>query len=179
MSTIGIFFGTDTGYTRKTAKLMAKQLGKQQVPDKPLNINRTSVADFLAYDSLILGTPTYGEGILPGNDTGIEAGSWAEFLPQLPAESLSGKRVALFGFGDQKKYSDRFVSAMGALYDVVIDKGAIVVGHWPTAGYEFEDSAAVRDGQFVGLALDEKNQGQLTSQRMMQWLEQTTPELTQ
>ena len=177
MTRTAIFFGTDTGYTRKIAKLIAKQLGKELVPDKPSNINRTTVDEFLGYDALILGTPTYGEGVLPGIDTGIEAGSWAEFLPQLPADCLKGKTVALFGFGDQKKYSDRYVSAMGSLYDAVIEKGASVVGHWPVEGYEFENSFAVRDGQFVGLALDDKNQGLLTEGRVKQWLEKIQSEI--
>ena len=177
MAKVGIIFGTDTGFTRKAAKLMAKQLGKELVPDKPVNINRTTVDEFLAYDALILGTPTYGEGSLPGVDSGIVAGSWAEFLPNLADNALTGKVVALFGFGDQVKYSERFVSAMGLLHDALIEKGARVVGQWPTDGYEFESSDAIRDDKFVGLALDDKNQAPLTNQRMSQWLEQITPEL--
>lgn len=177
MAKVGIIFGTDTGYTRKVAKLMAKQLGKEVVPDKPVNINRVSVDEFLIYDILILGTPTYGEGVLPGKDTGIEAGSWAEFLPQLPDGSMQGKQVALFGFGDQIKYGDRYVSAMGHLHDAMIEKGAEAIGQWSTEGYQFDHSAAVRDGQFVGLALDDKNQGLLTNERVGQWLEQIKPYL--
>lgn len=176
MAKIGIIFGSDTGYTRKAAKLMAKKLGKEIAPNKPVNINRVSVEEFLAYENLILGTPTYGEGVLPGKDTGIEAGSWAEFLPQLEANSMSGKKVALFGFGDQIKYTDRYVSAMGTLHDALVDKGAVVIGRWPTEGYEFEKSNAVRDGRFVGLALDDKNQSVQTSQRVGQWLEMIQPE---
>jgi len=177
MAKVGIIFGTDTGFTRKVAKLMAKQLGKELVPDKPVNINRTTVDEFLAYDALILGTPTYGEGSLPGIDSGITAGSWAEFLPKLADNELNGKVVALFGFGDQAKYSERFVSAMGLLHDVLIEKGARVIGQWPTDGYEFDHSDAVRDGMFVGLALDDKNQALLTNQRISQWLEQITADL--
>jgi flavodoxin I len=177
MAKVGIIFGTETGYTRKTAKLMAKQLGKELVPDKPVNINRISVEEFLAFDKLILGTPTYGEGVLPGMDTGIEAGSWADFLPQLADDALQGKMIALYGFGDQKKYSDRFVNAMGLLHDALVEKGAQVIGHWPTDSYEFQQSLAERDGSFVGLALDDKNQGMLTSERVERWLEQIKPAL--
>jgi len=177
MAKTGIIFGTETGYTRKVAKYMAKQLGKDLVADKPVNINRVSVDEFLGYDTLILGTPTYGEGVLPGKNTGIEAGSWNEFLPQLPAASMQGKKVALFGFGDQAKYSDRYVSAMGHLYDALLEKGAEVVGQWSTEGYTFDHSAAVRDGQFVGLALDDKNQGLMTNARVDQWLQQIKPYL--
>ena len=87
------------------------------------------------------------------------------------------KVVALFGFGDQKKYSDRYVSAMGMLYDSLVDKGARVIGQWSTDGYEFEQSGAVREGQFVGLALDDKNQAMLTNDRITEWLELIKPQL--
>jgi len=61
LTKIGIIFGTDTGYTRKTVKLMARKLGNELV-DKPVNINRISMDDFLAYNALILGIPSYAEG---------------------------------------------------------------------------------------------------------------------
>lgn len=47
MAKVGIIFGTDRRYTRKTAKLMAKQLGKELVPEKLVNINRIGVEEFL------------------------------------------------------------------------------------------------------------------------------------
>ena len=51
MAKIGIFFGTDTGRTRLIAKQIAKKLGESA--DAPVNIGRTSLADFIAYDALI------------------------------------------------------------------------------------------------------------------------------
>jgi len=176
MSKVAIVFGTDTGYTRKIAKLVAKKLGAD-IADKPVNINRLSLDQFLAYDALILGTPTYGEGVLPGTSTGIDAGSWAEFLPQLQGHDLSAKTIALYGFGDQLKYPTSYVSAMGDLYQALAEKGAKMIGSWPTQGYTFEHSSAVVDDVFVGLALDEKNQGALTQQRVEQWLEEVKPAL--
>lgn len=79
--------------------------------------------------------------------------------------------IALYGFGDQKKYSDRYVNGLGLLHDALVQKGATIIGQWPTEGYEFAHSFAVRDGQFVGLALDDKNQSMQTSERIEQWLE--------
>ena len=52
MAKIGIFFGTDTGRTRLIAKQIAKKLGDSA--DAPVNIGRTTLDDFLAYDALIL-----------------------------------------------------------------------------------------------------------------------------
>jgi flavodoxin I len=176
MTNIGIFFGTETGYTRRIAKTIAKRLSGL-AGEKPTNINRTTIEQFLAYDALVLGTPTYGEGQLPGKATGIEAGSWAEFIPQLAGQDMAGKRVAIYGFGDQSKYSDRFANAMRDLYDCVISCGGTVVGAWPTDGYTFSASRAVINNHFIGLALDEKNQSLLTNERVDQWVSLIKPKL--
>ncbi len=169
MNKIGIFFGTDTGTTRLIAKKMAKKLG--DCCDKPLNVNRVSVADVLKYEALILGTPTYGHGLLPGKSTDIEAGSWEEFLPQLAAADLSGKRIALYGLGDQDKYADYFVDALFDLHSALHHAGAQLLGQWSTEGYTFKHSKALKDDHFLGLALDQTNQALLTDTRIDTWLD--------
>lgn len=175
MGKIGIFFGSDTGNTRRVAKSIHKKLG--DAADAPVNVNKASVDDLLKYNALILGTPTLGDGELPGLDSGGSAESWAEFLPQLKGADFSGKVVALFGLGDQEGYGHEFVDAMKFIYDVVVENGATVVGAWPTDGYSFEASKAVVDGDFVGLAIDHDNQSDLTAERLEAWLEIVTPEL--
>ncbi|MFT8011769.1 flavodoxin domain-containing protein, partial [Salmonella enterica subsp. enterica serovar Enteritidis] len=79
----------------------------------PLNVNRTSAADFAGYSHLILGTPTLGEGLLPGLSADCENESWEEFLPQIEGLDFTGKTVAIFGLGDQVGYADEFLDAMG------------------------------------------------------------------
>lgn len=176
MARIGIFFGTDTGRTRQVAKLIARKLGEAAAA--PVNIGRAAVEDFLAYEALILGTPTLGQGDLPSADnTTLSAPSWEEFLPQLDGLDLSGKRVALYGLGDQVKYPDEFVDALALLYDRIAACGARIVGEWPVDGYEFKASQAVIDDCFVGLALDQDNQAALTEDRIDVWLAQLGPEL--
>lgn len=175
MAHIGIFFGTDTGRTRLVAKQIAKKLGDVAAP--PVNIGRTTVADFLAWDRLILGSPTLGQGELPGLSTGLAAESWEEFLPRLAGHDLSGKVVALYGLGDQKKYPDEFVDALALIGDVLVAGGARLVGAWPTAGYEFNASQAVVDDHFLGLALDQINQALLSESRIDTWLGRILPEL--
>jgi flavodoxin I len=175
MANIGIFFGTDTGRTRLLAKQIAKKLGDAAAA--PVNVGRTTLADFLAYESLILGSPTLGDGELPGLSTGLSQPSWEEFLPQLAGADLSGKVIAIYGLGDQKKYPDEFVDAIGIIHDVAVAAGARVVGRWPTAGYEFKASLAVDGEHFFGLAIDQINQPVLTEERVNSWLAQITPEL--
>ncbi len=177
MANIDIFFGTDTGRTRLIAKQMAKKLGVQ-FPGRvnaPVNIGRTTLADFLACDALLLGSPTLGEGELPGLSVGLSQPSWEEFLPQLADADLPGKVAAIYGLGDQKKYPNEFVDAIGLIHDALLAGGARVVGLWPTAGYEFTASLAVtgEHGEyFVGLAIDQINQALLTEERLDAWLAQ-------
>jgi len=175
MGKIGIFFGSDTGNTRRVAKSIHKKLGADA--DAPVNVNKASVEDLLNYDALILGTPTLGDGELPGLTSGGSAESWEEFLPQLKGKDMSGKVVALFGLGDQEGYGHEFVDALLFIYDVLVENGATVVGAWPTDGYSFEASKAVVDGDFVGLVIDHDNQKDLTDERVDAWLEIVKPEL--
>ena len=173
MARIGIFFGTDTGRTRRIAKLIAQKLGDAAAA--PVNINRVSASDLAAYRSLILGTPTLGEGELPGIESGSQTAGWLEFLPQLAGQDWSDKTVAIFGLGDQEKYPHEFVDAIARLYDAVIGCGAKVIGDTAVADYRFKASKAVANGRFLGLALDQINQAGLTESRVEAWLADIGP----
>jgi flavodoxin I len=174
MNKIGIFFGTDSGTTRLIAKKISKLLGPE-LADKPLNVNRITVEDMLQYPVLILGTPSYGEGSVPGISTGVVAGSWEEFLPKLEQADLSGKLVAIYGLGNQEKYGTHFADALMQIYSVLAKQGANIIGDCSTEGYSFEESKAVLDNRFVGLVIDHAFQGLLTDERLAQWLEQIKP----
>lgn len=174
MSKIGIFFGTDTGTTRLVAKKIYKAIG-DELADKPKNINRTHPSELMEYDALILGTPSYGVGDLPGTNVGCVEANWAEFVPHLDGYDLSGKKIALFGLGHQERYASRFASSLMKLYQTFYGLGADIVGRWSTEGYEFEHSDSIIDNEFVGLVIDQRGQGHLTEERIKTWLEQTLP----
>ena len=176
MSKIGIFFGTDTGTTRLVAKKIYSLLG-EELADKPKNINRTTPAELLQYDALILGTPSYGIGDLPGLATGCQEANWLEFSPYLDDVDLSGKRVALFGRGHPDRYASRFASSLIHLYRLFYGNGATIIGRWSTEGYQFEHSAAIIDNQFVGLVIDQRSQPFLTDERLQTWVAQIKPHL--
>lgn len=175
MSNIGIFFGTDTGRTRLLAKQIAKKLGA--LAAAPINIGRCTTAEFLAFDRWILGSPTLGEGELPGCSTGLAQPSWEEFLPKLDGCDLSGKVFAVYGLGDQQKYPREFVDAIGIIHDALVEKGARPTGYWPSHGYHFSASRACEGERFVGLPLDQHNQGLLTEPRIDAWLVQVLLEM--
>ena len=170
MARIGLFFGSSTGNTRKIAKMIKKRFVDDTLFADPLNVNKATPELLAGYAYLILGTPTLGEGQLPGLDTDCQNPSWAEFLPKLADVDFSGKTVALYGLGDQDKYADNFCDALGELYDFVVARGAHVVGAWPTDDYDFMASKAERDGKFVGLVQDLDNQKMLLETRLEDWL---------
>lgn len=177
MSKIGIFFGTETGTTRLIAKKMHKIIG-DDLADKPLNVNRISMEDMLQYDNLILGTPSYGVGDIPGRSAGCIETNWEEFLATAQNPDFSGKKIALYGLGAQERYADRFASSLIRIYSLFKSYGAEIIGSWSTEGYTFEHSDSVIDGRFVGLVLDQRTQGMYTDERIAQWLQQILPELT-
>jgi flavodoxin I len=178
MNKIGIFFGTDSGTTRLIAKKISKSLG-DGLADSPLNINRITLDDLLKYKLLILGTPTYGDGTVPGKSTGVVAGSWEEFLPQLEHVDLSDKIIALYGLGNQDKYPQRFADGLMQLYAALKKQGATLIGSWSVEGYTFEESKSVVDNRFVGLVVDHAFQSMQTDERIRIWLEQIKPVFAQ
>ncbi len=179
MNKIGIFFGTETGTTRLIAKKIHKQLG-DALADKPVNVNRITPEAMLRYDALILGTPSYGVEEIPGRSAGCIEASWEEFLAQMPNANFSGKRIALFGLGAQERYAERFCSSLMRLCEVFKGFGAEIIGtDWNTEGYTFTQSAAVQDGRFVGLVIDQRTQGMLTDARIDTWLARVKPLLVE
>lgn len=175
MSRIGLFFASSTGNTRRIAKAIKKQYDDDTMADA-LNVNKATAELVAGYSYLIFGTSTLGGGQLPGLSTDCMGGGWEEFLPQLRDVDFSGKTVALFGLGDQKKYPDEFVDAMGEIYQFVVVRGAKVVGRWAADDYDFISSKALVEDEFVGLVLDQENQKLLTDTRLAAWLKQIAPE---
>lgn len=167
MAKIGLFYDTDTGNTRKVAKMIRKHFNEDDIEMK--SIAKLELADFEKYSAFILGTPTLGEGELPEN--------WDAFLPSLDEMDFTGKTIALFGLGDQIEYAHEFVDGLGILYEKFESLGASFVGFWPLKGYEYDYSGAELDNEFAGLVLDQDNQSHLTPKRLETWIEQVKPVL--
>jgi flavodoxin I len=165
MSKIAIVYGSSTGNTEKVAVSIQNQLTDHQVD--LYNVQDCGIDLYVEYDNIIFGVSTWGEGDMQDD--------WDSYENKFSKVDLSGKIVALFGLGDQEEYSDNYLDAMGTVYDIVTKNGATVVGSWENTGYEFDDSTALRDGRFIGLALDEDNQSKLTDARLTQWLGEILP----
>ena len=122
------------------------------------------------YKKLIIGTSTWSIGELQED--------WDAFMPKLQKMDFTGKTVALFGTGDQVGYPDTFLDGMGMLYETFQYRGAKFIGFWPTQGYDFTSPLPLLDhDHFVGLAIDEDNQPELTDERIKEWCKLIKPEL--
>ncbi len=168
MSTIGLFFGTQTGNTEAAAALIQVAFGGEQSVVLH-DVADIEPAELLEFDVLILGCPTWNIGELQSD--------WDGLYDELDALDFTERRVAYFGVGDQVGYADNFQDAMGLLEAKISGLGGQTIGYWPTLGYDFSASKAVVNGKFVGLALDDDNQPELTEGRIKTWVAQLKQEL--
>ncbi|VEN36706.1 unnamed protein product [Callosobruchus maculatus] len=137
------------------------------------NLKDDAVALMEQYDVLILGIPTW--------DFGEIQEDWEAIWDRLDSVNFDGKIIAMYGMGDQLGYGEWFLDALGMLHDKLAPKGATFIGYWPTEGYEFTSKKPIiADGQlFVGLALDETNQYDLSDERLQAWCEQILGEMAE
>ena len=147
-----------------TAEKIRGILGDQQLDI--FNIADEPIATAEQYQQLIFGIPTWDFGELQED--------WENIWDEIGDVDFSGKTVAIYGQGDQVGYAEWFLDAVGFLWAKLVNLGATVVGFWPVDGYEFEQSKALNpDGtHFVGLALDDENEFDLSEQRLQQWCQQ-------
>jgi len=167
MAKIGLFYGTQTGNTQTAAESIQKEFGGDSMVEL-CDISDADADDFTQYECLIIGCPTWNIGELQAD--------WEGFYDELDTIDFSGKKVAYFGTGDQIGYADNFQDAMGILEEKISSLGGKTVGYWSTDGYEHNESKAVKNGKFVGLAIDEDNQSDLTDSRIKTWVAQLKQE---
>lgn len=157
MSKTIVVYGSSTGTCESIAQTIASKLGAEVIAVSDLTAEQLAEAD-----NILLGSSTWGAGELQDD--------WYDGIEIVKKTDLSGKKVAVFGCGDSASYSDTFCSAMKELYDAAQEAGATLVGAVSTDGYEFDDSDAVVDGHFVGLALDDVNEDGKTEERIDAWI---------
>ena len=168
LAPIGLFYGSSTCYTEMAAEKIRERIGTEWIDLH--NVAEDPIALAEQYDFLIFGIPTWDYGELQED--------WENIWDDLARLDLHGKTVALFGLGDQEGYPQWFQDALGYLHAQLVTQGARAVGYWPAEGYQFEESKGLTDdgSQFVGLALDEENEFELSDQRIERWCNQVMAE---
>jgi len=167
MSKTVIIYSFHTQKSKKVAEKVIATFGEENI--QAVNAEELTAKVFEENDNFILSAPTWFDGELPNY--------WDEFVPELEEMDLRNKTFAVFGLGDQKGYPENFCDAIGILVEVLEGCGASIVGKIPAVGYNFESSRAQRGDIFVGLPLDQENQGKLTGERVIKWVEQLKTEM--
>jgi flavodoxin I len=166
MKKIGLFYSFSAHKSAQTAKKIAENFGPEAIEE--VNAEEVDEEKFIAFDNLILSVPTWFDGELPNY--------WDEFVPALEEMDLKGKKIAIYGAGDQVGYPENFADAVGLMATILEKQGATIVGFTSTNGYTFESSKAKRGDKFSGLALDFENQVSLNKERVAAWCEQLKKE---
>ena len=146
MAKIGIFYGSTEGNTERVVNQIQEKLGGEAEAALH-NVNSSSADDMQPYAYLILACPTWEIGQLQED--------WDSFIDELGDVDYAGKKVTYVGLGDADGYPDTFLDAMAIIY---------------------EASKGVVDGKFLGLAIDEDNQNNLTAKRVEDWVALIKPE---
>ena len=166
MKKTAIIYSFNTKKTAKVAERIREAFSDEQV--EMVNAEEITEELFMSFDQMVLGVATWFDGELPNH--------WDEFVPALEDLDLKGKKIALFGLGDQKGYPENFLDGVGIMAEILEERGASLVGFTSVEGYEFESSRSRRGDQFCGLAIDYENQGSMNKERVSAWVEQLKKE---
>ena len=164
-----LIFGSCTGKTAYLAERIVEAF-RPEIDLMLIDVSTIEAKDIPEFSFAICGIPTWDEGEL-------EYG-WADVYEDLDDVVLNETTIAMFGLGDQWSYGDTYQDAMGILYKKLVERGATGgIGFTSTDGHDFVESCAVETDHFVGLALDEENQDELSEQRIKEWCQQVKLEL--
>tara|TARA_B100001142_G_scaffold224408_1_gene222536 strand:- start:7153 stop:7671 length:519 start_codon:yes stop_codon:yes gene_type:complete len=160
---IGLIYGSDTGATEEVSLQIKEAFNNYDI--EMHNVGNVNEEIILSYDFLIFGLSTWYDGDLQSD--------WEIYFDDFKKIDFSDKLIAIFGLGDQWGYDSYFVDGIGIIAREIIKNNGKIIGDWPTKGYEFEESKALKDETtFFGLALDEDNQYDKTESRIEIWTNQ-------
>jgi len=161
---VGLFFATQTGNTEEVAGMIGSATG--------LGASDYDGEDFSDLDGMIVGCPTWNTGA----DDMRSGTTWDDYLETIAGYDLKGKTVAIFGCGDSQGYGDNFCDGIEELHNTFQAAGAKMVGYSDADGYDFSESKSVKDGKFLGLPLDQDNEGDQSESRIAAWVDQLKAE---
>ena len=162
MAEVKVIYGSTTGNTEAAANAIAAAFAVRAI-----NIADATKEDFTA-DLLLLGSSTWGIGELQDE--------WMSGISLLENADLAGRKVGVFGTGDQEGFADSYCDAVGIIAKTAAARGAEIIGKTSSAGYTHCCSAAAEGDLFCGLVLDDNNQPELTPDRIAAWVEQIKKE---
>lgn len=111
-----ILYGSTTGNTEDLATILKDHLISQKLETDLKEVTEADGEIFKAYDLILLGCSTWGEGELQED--------FEEFYEKMDAIGFNGKKCAVFGPGDEDNYPDTFGAAVDILEEKLSDLGA-------------------------------------------------------
>tara|TARA_B100000963_G_scaffold341342_1_gene340914 strand:+ start:2232 stop:2738 length:507 start_codon:yes stop_codon:yes gene_type:complete len=156
---IGLMYGSTTMNSERVAELIWNKMQETELHDI-----QDGVEVLEQYEHIILVAPTWDYGALQEH--------YIEHWDNLQNVNWTNKSVALVGLGDQVGYGELYQDALAEIYNVLEPLGAKFVGFTSTQGHNYKKSKAVIDNKFIGLAIDEDCQRDMTENRLNSWIEE-------
>lgn len=116
MSKINIVYGSGGGNTEIVCERVAELLEKKKHKVSLMRAKITEPAEALKCDLLILGSPTYGHGLLEKY--------FEIFLKKLKGENFEGHKCVALGLGDPKYDPDYHIEAARVIVRFLREKKA-------------------------------------------------------
>lgn len=164
-----LMYWPKAGNVESCASMITKSFGDLEMK----SINEVSVEDLNSHDHYIVGCSTVGSETWDNTEN---TDPWPAFLKMVDDINITEKSIALYGLGDQIRWPMHYVDGMAVLFEHFVKKGARMVGKWSVEGYDHEESEAQDGDYFVGLALDEDHQPELSEERIEDWVKQIKEE---
>jgi flavodoxin I len=172
MSKTALFFSPVGGNVNRVANELGEMIGNDKVDIFP--VKEVEPEDLNKYKQVILVGSTVGADHWTNE---ILVDEWELFFSKIGDHAFSDKKVAIVGLGNCVLYPEHFADGMANLYDRITRQNASVFGFVDANEYDFTDSDSVNeDGYFCGLAIDEDNEAELTTERLAKWIALLQPD---
>ena len=166
MSKTALFYSPEGGNVNRVTNKLGELIGNDRVDIIP--VKEVEKGDVDKFDQVILLGSTVGADHW---DNEIVVDEWIEFFMKIKEISFEKKKVAIIGLGNSVLYPEHFADGMAVLYERIIKQNAEILGFVDAKDYDFTDSEAVNDDSFFcGLAIDEDNEAELTTERLEKWI---------
>jgi flavodoxin I len=172
MSKTAIFFSPVGGNVDSVANKLGELIGKDIVDIIP--VKEAKEGEIHKYNQIILVGSTVGTDHW-SNETIVD--EWPGFFLKTEEFGFENKRIAQVGLGNSVLYPEHFADGMAILHDKIVQQKGKVLGFFDASEYDYTDSEALNDeGLFCGLAIDEDNEPELTTERLEKWIDVLKPD---
>ena len=172
MSKTAIFFSPEGGNVDSVANKLGELIGNDKVDIIP--VKEAEKGDLHKYNKMILVGSTVGTDHW-NNEVIVD--EWPEFFTKTEESGFENKKTALVGLGNSVLYPEHFADGMAVLHERITQQNGEVLGSFDAEEYDYTDSESLNDeGLFCGLAIDEDNEPEFTTERLEKWISILKPD---